>query len=417
MSILFDINHYISGAFMLPKSSPKAPAAPDPAATASAQTASNKETAYWNAVLNNTNQVTPYGNLTFTQNPSAPTYDTAYQQKAEQEFANNGYWTNGRGEKVSNAPIQANFQNEAAPPSFTSTINLSPEQQKIYDTQTSQQQRLLDIGGQQMERINQSVSSPYSYDGINKLYGSEDLNQARTKTEEALFSRLNPQFAKDEEALRTRLLNQGIGQNSEAYNREFDRFNQSKNDARMQAVLAGGTESDRLFNQSLQSRNQGIKEYDTQRNAPLNEYIGLTSGTQVQNPQFSSSNYQGSAPVDYAGMINQNYQNQMGQYNAKVGSNNATQSSVLGLGGSLLGAAGSAGGFGPLFAGFLSDINAKENIVKIGETPAGLGVYEYNYIGHVSRETGVMAQEVEKLIPAAVYMKDGFKHVNYALVR
>lgn len=341
-----------------------APAAPDPVATAAAQTATNKETAYWNAVLNNVNQITPYGNLTYEQNPNTgpqynydaynnalASYNTALQNTpptpSNPQYGGGGgaIGAGGGGNytyELPEAPKLSDFKSEETPPSFTSTITLSPEQQAIYDTQTAQQQHLLDIGGDQLGRIENSVSTPYSYDGINELYGADDLDAARQRTEEALYSRLNPQFDRDEEALRTRLVNQGIGAGSEAYGTEFERFNNAKNDARYGAVLAGGAESDRLFGQSLSSRQQGINEYDTTRNAPLNEYIGLTSGTQVRNPQFSSTGYQGAQPVDYAGLVNQNYQNQLGQYNAKQAGSNNLMSSLFGLGGSFLG--GPAGG-------------------------------------------------------------------------
>jgi hypothetical protein len=66
----------------------------------------------------------------------------------------------------------------------------------------------------------------------------------------------------------------------------------------------------------------------------------------------------------------------------------------------------------------LSDRRLKENIVKVGETPAGLGVYEYNFIGSGITETGVLAQEVEKAFPHAVVTgDDGYKRVFYGEVR
>lgn len=340
------------------KDSPSPPQAPDPVKTAQEQTKMNKETAYWNAVLNNVNQVTPYGNLTYTQSGGGKTYDEANYQKAMDSYTaqmaaratqprpnySRGLPNIGSGAawggNLGPAPVAPNrkdFLLSDAPPSFTSTIELSPEQKALYDTKTRSDQAMATLGEEQIGRIRDSVSTPYSYDGISSLYGEGDLNAARTKTEEAIYSRLDPQFARDEEALRTRLVNQGIGLGSEAYNTEMQRFSQAKNDARMQAVLAGGQESDRLFNQSLRARNQGISEYDAQRNAPLNEYIGLTSGTQVQNPQFSTQGYQGAAPVDYASLVNNKYQADMNRYNQQVASGNSTMGSLFSLGGTIAG--------------------------------------------------------------------------------
>jgi hypothetical protein len=273
------------------KKAPKAAPAPDPAATASAQTASNKETAYWNAVLNNVNQNTPYGSISYT---------------------------GGEGDYDPNKP-----------PQFTSTITLSPEQQAIYDAQTSQDQQLLDLGGQQISRIQESANTPFSFDEIGNEVRQEDVLQAQKSAEEALMSRLAPQFGRDEESLRSRLINQGISQGSEAYDREMERFGQNKNDARVQAILAANSYGGDLQNQALARRNQGIQEYTTQRNAPLNEYIGFTSGTQVQNPQFQNTSYGGAGQVDYASLVQNKYIADQNALNAKAATRNAN---VQGLG-------------------------------------------------------------------------------------
>ena len=72
-----------------------------------------------------------------------------------------------------------------------------------------------------------------------------------------------------------------------------------------------------------------------------------------------------------------------------------------------------------------SDIRVKENIERIGTLANGLGLYDFEYkpefkdhpqCGH-GRFRGVMAQEVEKLIPEAVVtMDNGYKAVKYNLV-
>lgn len=413
-----------------------APAAPDPKQTAAAQTATNKETAYWNAVLNNVNQITPYGNLTYTQTGGGKTYnDDAYNKALEAYNASlaNGSNTQTQGTGRQNpafggvststtnqpqlvAPKRSDYLISDAPPSFTSEIKLSPEQQALYDTQTRSQQGLATLGENQIGRISDSVSTPYSYSGIGNEFSREDIATQQANAEKAYFDRLNPQFAQDEEALRTRLINQGIGQGSQAYQREMDAFNQMKNDARSQAVLAGQQYGTTAQQQALQRRNQGIQEYDAQRNAPLNEYIGLTSGVQVQNPQFSSQGYQGMQPVDYAGLVNQNYQNQMAQYNAKQASSNNMMGSLFGLGGQLAGSfLGSPAGSAAI-AGLFSDALLKENIKLIGQEN-GYPIYEFNYI-NIPEKTyiGVMAQDVEKIRPEAVIESEGFKKVNYDMI-
>ena len=360
-------------------SSPKAPAAPDPAATAAAQGAANKETAYWNAIMGNVDQETPYGSIQYTD-------------------SSNGVYD----------PNKA--------PTFSSKITLSPAQQQLLDSQQANDQGLQDLGSAQMGRISDAVSSPYSFEGLPDAPSYSDVNALSQAGQDAILSRLNPQFERDEEALRTRLINQGIGTGSQAYNTEYDRFNQAKNDARQQAILGGQQYGGNELQQMLNLRNQGIQEYNAQRNAPLNEYSALTSGQQIQNPSFQGSQAGNAMAGDIQGATQNAYQNAMGLYNSKVGAQNSTQSSLFGLGGSLLGAAGGAGGFAPLFAGMFSDRRLKENIKPLGEEN-GHNVYEFNYVGLDQKYVGVMADEVEKTHPEAVKtMENGFLGVDYGKI-
>ncbi|ATO57852.1 tail fiber domain-containing protein [Bartonella sp. 1-1C] len=62
----------------------------------------------------------------------------------------------------------------------------------------------------------------------------------------------------------------------------------------------------------------------------------------------------------------------------------------------------------------LSDVNVKENIVLVGEKN-GYPLYEFNYKGSSQRYRGVLAQDLVRLNPDAVYMniKTHLLHVNY----
>jgi hypothetical protein len=70
-----------------------------------------------------------------------------------------------------------------------------------------------------------------------------------------------------------------------------------------------------------------------------------------------------------------------------------------------------------------SDRNTKENIVRVGEHPLGIGLYLFDYkseyrdqSGH-GRQFGVMADEVEAVMPKAVSVHaNGYKVVNYAML-
>lgn len=70
-----------------------------------------------------------------------------------------------------------------------------------------------------------------------------------------------------------------------------------------------------------------------------------------------------------------------------------------------------------------SDPRVKERICRIGTHPKNIGVYLFNYKpeycsqwGH-GRQFGVMADEVERVMPEAVVVHpDGYKMVDYALL-
>ena len=63
-----------------------------------------------------------------------------------------------------------------------------------------------------------------------------------------------------------------------------------------------------------------------------------------------------------------------------------------------------------------SDRRLKENIKKIGESISGLGIYTFNYIGQASKYIGTMADEVLKVKPEAVTIRDGYMAVRYDLI-
>jgi hypothetical protein len=71
----------------------------------------------------------------------------------------------------------------------------------------------------------------------------------------------------------------------------------------------------------------------------------------------------------------------------------------------------------------MSDRTNKENIARIGTHPLGIGIYLFDYKteyrsqwGH-GRQFGVMAQEVETVLPEAVSLHaDGYKVVNYTIL-
>lgn len=73
--------------------------------------------------------------------------------------------------------------------------------------------------------------------------------------------------------------------------------------------------------------------------------------------------------------------------------------------------------------GPMSDRTAKQNIIRVATLPLGIGLYLFDYLdelrdiaGH-GRQLGVMADEVEGVMPEAVWLHPtGYKMVNYDLL-
>lgn len=84
---------------------------------------------------------------------------------------------------------------------------------------------------------------------------------------------------------------------------------------------------------------------------------------------------------------------------------------------------GGNGADGELGMTMMSDRSTKENIVRIGDHPIGIGLYLFDYKpefrdawGH-GRQLGVLADEVERVMPDAVSMHtDGYRRVDYAML-
>jgi hypothetical protein len=266
-------------------------------------------------------------------------------------------------------------------PQFTATQSLSPTGQKLYDL-TSQTK--LNLG-------NAGVTASKK---IGDLLGT-NVNLNNDAVENRLMDlgtrRLQPQFARDEASMRANLVNSGIRPGSDAWNTEMTRLSQNKNDALDQLILSGhGT---------------AVNDILTERNQPINEISALMSGSAVGQPNFTNTPQTQVAGTDYAGMVQNNYNAANQQYQTKVAQNNALMGGLFGLGGTL-------GGMG-IYK--YSDRRLKTDVERIGTTSHGLPLYEYTIDGN--RERGVMADEVERVMPEAVKTgSDGFKMVNYAML-
>lgn len=321
----------------------QAPKAPNPYQTAAAQTGSNIGTAIAQSQLNSVNQVTPYGSLTYSQNGTYaftdPTTGKTYQL-----------------------------------PKMVATTQLSPAQKALLETTQGTQQNLAETAQDQSVRLDELLAEPFSLDN--------DAVEGRIA--ELSAKRLDPQLARKRDQMATTLSNQGIKVGSTAWNEAMDAANRDEADSRNALLLSG--------------RSQAVQEALAARNQPLNELIGLSSGTQISNPTFASTPQTGVAGTDIAGLINSDYQNRLGTWQQQ-------QSDMM----------GGLFGLGKAAIGLFSDKRLKTDIEDTGEDVAGVPVKTWRWKGSGEPDMGVIAQDVERKHPEMVDHSDpsGFKRVDY----
>ena len=243
----------------------KAPRPADPRDTAAAQTSTNIATAIAQQNLGNINQITPYGNLTYNKTGEYEYVDpikgetyiipryTAEQTLSEkqQEILNHN---NEAGVNLSqlaseqSASLRDLFRN-----SFNPMATKLPEVPNIDDLKDLEFQTLGDGPNlaTQIAGLNDVQSTIHDAGIVQDSYDNDFL-QDRTRVEEALLERLNPQLDRDKRKLEVKLANQGIRLGSDAYRRAISNFDMKQNDARLGAIISAGQEHSRLANLSAQ---------------------------------------------------------------------------------------------------------------------------------------------------------------------
>src|SRR6187399_92500 len=309
-------------------SKPDPPQPPNPYQTAAAQTGTNVGTGVANAFLNNVNQVTPQGNLSY-------------------DVTGNYSWT----DPSTGSTYQI--------PRFTATQTQTPMARDIEAQNNASKLTLARTGATQAGKVEGILNTPFdpsssapdagdasgimdvgqaktSFDpgwDITRSYGPQDNFSAdRQRVEDAMMARLNPQLQKDRAGIEQRLADQGIRYGSQAYASAMDDYNRQSTDARFAAIGQAGDEQARLnqmaqaqgsfqnaaqaqgyqqnqglasfenaglaqqlaqqqsgFNAQNAQRNQYMQEQYQQRNQPLNEITSLMTGSQVQQPNWLNS--------------------------------------------------------------------------------------------------------------------------------
>jgi hypothetical protein len=346
------------GGFLGLGPAPSAPAAPNYSAAAQATAQGNLDAARQATAANRVNQYTPYGSLEYTMS-------------GEDKYGN---------------------------PMWSATQTLSPQNQQLFDIQNQLSLGVGQLGTKGLDYVRQQLESPFDVSQLPSL----GINPNETYSD-AIMRRLEPQMAQGRGRLEQQLANQGIQIGSEAYDRALRNFDQKQNDLMLGAQTQG-------LQAGLQARQQQLGELAYRRNEPLNVLSALRTGSQVTAPSYVNSSQQATtAGPDLLGAAGMQYNAQMGDFNAQQAAQQNFNQGLMGLGG----------------AGIMafSDIRMKENIKQVHWLPNGLPVYEYEYkpefkdiAGH-GKHIGVMAQEVEQVMPKAVITNaNGYKMVNYGLL-
>jgi hypothetical protein len=249
------------------------------------------------------------------------------------------------------------------------------------------------------------------------------------------YNLLQPAFQQKQQDLDTMLANQGITRGSAAQGREQGTLDTSQmnqlNDLAQRSIQGGGDAMQQLYNMQMGSRQQGVQEatnqgqlwntaqnqavnqllagqtarntarsqtfneYMANRTMPINMLNSLISSSQVANPQLQGTQgVQVNAP-DLLGAATA-----QGNASANATAANNAQTTAL---------------ISAALAAFASDRRLKSNIRPTGRFTGKLPLYEYSINGH--KEVGVLADEVELVMPEAVVVgSDGFKRVRYDLI-
>jgi hypothetical protein len=219
------------------------PKAPNPERTAAAQAAMNRETAITQYGLGATNQVTPYGNLTYEQI---------------------GEWEDGT-------------------PRFQATTSLSPEQQGLYDRSTQAQTKFGDIANAQLGRVEETLSTPWDF-GAEQAENIVDMQRQF----------LDPEWDRRQGNLDATLAARGLMPGGEQYGARSEEFGDARNRAYDAMYLdAYRTAGD----MALRERNQPLTE--------LTSMLGMTQPQTPQfqstpQPGVAPVDYSGLVQSQYA---------------------------------------------------------------------------------------------------------------------
>jgi hypothetical protein len=288
----------------------KSAQAPDPYATAQAQGTVNESTAKLQARLGNPDQYGPTGSVTHEFRPDDTVATTTNLSGGQQDIFN----------AVQGGEQSAAYRMKDLLGSGVNTSGLTPYAGMpdyaiggMYKNlpQAGPIATGFDSGGQ--------ARTDFSTGGPMAMQGTQDYGAQRSEVENAIMSRVQPQFDKQRDTLNANLAAQGFNVNTAGYRNAADESNRNLTDARMQAVLAGGQEQSRLFglDQSRLGFNNAASQAQTKQ---YNDALAAMNAGQQQ--QYNQNQGQ-------AAFANQAQAQQFGQGQQAATFNNAAQTQAF----------------------------------------------------------------------------------------
>ena len=347
----------------------------------------------------------------------------ANQQGFNQALATGQYGNTGAQQNFGNALAAQQAQNAAQNQGFNQQLQSgqfgNAAQLASFGANLQNQQAQNQAIGQNYQQgmgtqaaQNQAAAQNFGQNVTNQQLGNQATQQNFNNalaTQEAQNQAIGQNFGQN--VTSQQLANAAVGQNyQQGMNTQAAQnqaLSQNQAAATQQQQLANAAQLQQ-YNQNLgsgqfsnQAALQELQKQLTLRNQPLNEITGLMSGSQLQMPQFQGYNPTNITPAPiFAGA--------QAQGAADLQSYGIAQSGANALTSGLFGLAGAG-------VAKYSDRKLKSNIERIGTHKLGIGIYEYDIFGE--RQQGVMADEVEKVMPEAVLMQpSGYKMVNYGLL-
>ncbi len=266
----------------------KAPKTPDPYKVAGAQTKSNIETAQTQTELNRFNQETPFGTVSWAQDPDNPNKYTSsvnYDPQTQRIIDT----TKSGIEGLTGNAYQVLGQPLPWMPGTKDIDNYLPTIKDSLKGVSSLVDPSLTAAGEAnnymrgaIANANQAIATPFNFNSAPAMPVADEAT--RQAIANALYgqsaSRLDPKYNQASSNLESKLAAQGITVGSEAHNREVDNLARDRNDAYQTAMNASQLSSldamNNLFGMGMSARKQGVDEIQAMRDQALKEALGAT---------------------------------------------------------------------------------------------------------------------------------------------